>query len=146
MKLPPIYLAEDDVDDRELFVEAISDLGIKIEIRQFENGIDLMDALFTTDILPRIIFLDLRMPLMSGFECLTDIRNFRKFNGIHVIVYSAAYHEREVRQLRNDGANGYLQKPSSYADLKSLLYQIVVRSIDSNKSQQSKTFKFLSKS
>ena len=141
---PPIYLAEDDVDDREMFVEAISELGITIEILQFENGIDLMDALFTADILPRIIFLDLRMPLMSGFECLTDIRNFRKFDGIKVIVYSSAYHQREVKQLRNDGANGYLQKPNSFSDLKSLLYPIVTKPMDANKNQGTKTFEFLS--
>ena len=120
-----IYLADDDDDDRELFIEALSEIPLETEVSQFDNGIDLMDDLFIDKPLPDIIFLDLRMPLMDGFECLADIRSFNRFSNIKVIVYSSSYHEREVKQLEEDGANRYLQKPTSFNQLKTLLYRSI---------------------
>ena len=118
-----IYLAEDDADDRKLFKEAMSAIPIATDITEFDNGIDLMDCLFSDTTLPDAIFLDLRMPLMDGFECLMDIRSFPQFSQVKIIVFSSTYHEREIRQLKNDGANQYLQKPNTFNQLKTLLYR-----------------------
>lgn len=120
-----IYLADDDKEDRELFIEALLELPLQTVVSQFDNGVDLMDNLFTKEPLPDIIFLDLRMPLMDGFECLADIRSFDQFSHIKVIVYSFSYHQREVHQLEKDGANKYIQKPNSFNQLKTLLYQSI---------------------
>ncbi|MBC8768691.1 response regulator [Arenibacter sp. BSSL-BM3] len=125
MKAIKIYLADDDSEDRILFMEALSEIPLKTEVTQFENGIDLMDDLFSNKPLPDAIFLDLRMPLMDGFECLTDIRSFKQFSNIKVIVYSSSFHQREVNQLKEDGANQYLQKPNSFGQLKNLLFQSI---------------------
>ena len=114
-----IYLADDDGDDRELFIEALSEIPLETTVTEFDNGIDLMDDLFSNKPLPDVIFLDLRMPLMDGFECLSDIRSFNQFSQVKVNVYSSSYHEREVNQLKEDGANRYLQK------LKTLLYKSI---------------------
>ncbi|CAM3331281.1 response regulator [Zobellia roscoffensis] len=116
-----LFLADDDNEDRELFVEALSEIDIPTNVTEFDNGVDLMDNLFSKTELPDAIFLDLNMPLMNGFECLTDIRNFARFDGIKVIVYSTSYRQREVNQLQTDGANQYIQKPSSFEDLKIML-------------------------
>lgn len=121
MKTLNIYLADDDTDDREFFIEALEEISIPTKITQFDNGHDLMLELFSKTKLPDAIFLDLRMPIMDGFECLADIRSFPKFTDIKVIVYSTSYHEREVKQLKADGANQYLQKPISFSELVRLL-------------------------
>jgi CheY-like chemotaxis protein len=123
MKNIRLYLADDDLDDRELFMEALAGIPIPTVVNQFDNGIDLMDDLFSSETLPDVIFLDLYMPIMDGFECLMDIRNFAKFSDIQIVVYSSIYRDREVKQLKEDGANQYLQKPPSYNKLKTLLYQ-----------------------
>ena len=116
-----LYLADDDKEDREIFIEALGDIPLRTEVTQFDNGVDLMDNLFSSEKLPDVIFLDLHMPIMDGFECLMDIRNFAKFDGIKIVVYSTSFVQREVNQLRKDGADQYLQKPTSYSDLKALL-------------------------
>ncbi|WP_276166091.1 response regulator [Zobellia alginiliquefaciens] len=116
-----LFLADDDTEDRELFVEALSEINMPTKVTEFDNGVDLMDDLFSKSPLPDAIFLDLNMPLMNGFECLTDIRNFPRFKDIKVIVYSTSYRQREVNQLQTDGANQYIQKPSSFEDLKIML-------------------------
>ncbi|MDO6518722.1 response regulator [Zobellia uliginosa] len=123
MKNLNLYLADDDNDDRELFVEALSEIDIPTTVTQFDNGVDLMDDLFSSKSLPDAIYLDLNMPLMNGFECLTDIRNFQRFDAIKVIVYSTSHREREVKQLQTDGANQYIQKPTSFDDLKIMLHK-----------------------
>ncbi|MEP4881475.1 response regulator, partial [Maribacter dokdonensis] len=71
-----IYIADDDLEDRSFFIEALDDLPLTTAVTQFNNGVDLMDKLFSDDNLPHVIFLDLYMPIMDGFECLMDIRNF----------------------------------------------------------------------
>ena len=120
-----LYLADDDTDDREFFIEALEEIPVQTQVSEFSNGVDLMDALFSKESLPDAVFLDLHMSLMDGFECLTDIRSFPQFAKIKIIVYSTSYHEREVNQLKEDGADHYLQKPNSFQELKSLLFQSI---------------------
>ncbi|TDS11987.1 response regulator receiver domain-containing protein [Maribacter caenipelagi] len=116
-----IYIADDDFDDRDFFMEALKNIDINTEVSQFDNGVDLMDKLFSDVNLPQVIFLDLYMPIMDGFECLIDIRNFKKFKDIYIIAYSSIYRDREVNQLKEDGANQFLKKSSSLKELKKLL-------------------------
>lgn len=113
-----LYLADDDKDDREIFIQALGEIPFRTEVTQFDNGVDLMANLFSAQELPHVIFLDLYMPIMDGFECLYDIRNFSKFDGIKIVVYSTSYVKREVKQLKQDGADQYLQKPTSFNELK----------------------------
>ncbi|MDL5512783.1 response regulator [Arenibacter sp. M-2] len=120
-----IFLADDDQDDREIFLDALAELPIKTSIKQFENGVDLMAELYSESPLPNIIFLDLRMPLMDGFECLADIRNIPEYSKIKVIIYSTSYNQNEVDQLKEAGANQYLKKPNSFNQLKTLLYKSI---------------------
>lgn len=130
-----IYIADDDLEDRSFFIEALDDLPLTTAVTQFNNGVDLMDKLFSDDNLPHVIFLDLYMPIMDGFECLMDIRNFKKFKDIYVIAYSGIYREREVNQLKEDGANLFLKKSSSFKELKKLLLKSLQRVNGSNKNE-----------
>jgi CheY-like chemotaxis protein len=123
MKPIDIFLADDDQDDRELFMDALSELPIETSVKQFENGVDLMAELYSGNPKPDTIFLDLRMPLMDGFECLTDIRNIPELSDTPIIIYSTSYNENEVAQLKESGANFYIKKPNSYNQLKTVLYK-----------------------
>jgi CheY-like chemotaxis protein len=123
MKPIDIFLADDDQDDRELFMDALSELPIDTSVKQFENGVDLMAELYSGNPKPDTIFLDLRMPLMDGFECLTDIRNIPELSEIQIIIYSTSYNENEVEQLKESGANLYIKKPNSFNQLKTVLYK-----------------------
>ncbi|MBC8768876.1 response regulator [Arenibacter sp. BSSL-BM3] len=118
-----IFLADDDRDDREIFMDALSELPIETSVKQFENGVDLMAELYSGNPLPDTIFLDLRMPLMDGFECLSDIRNIPELSEIQIIIYSTSYNQNEVDQLKEGGANQYIKKPNSYNQLKTILYK-----------------------
>ncbi|MEP3379687.1 MAG: hypothetical protein ABJO28_03850, partial [Maribacter dokdonensis] len=51
------------------------------------------------------------------------IRDLEKFTDIPVIIYSTSYHPKEIDRLEEMGASLYLQKPSSYNQLKTLLHK-----------------------
>lgn len=119
-----VFLADDDSDDRTFFSDALREIPISSKIFEFNNGVDLMADLISETIeKPDVIFLDLKMPMMDGFECLADIRELVKYANTPVIIYSTSYHPKEIVRLKEMGASLYLQKPSSYNQLKTLLHK-----------------------
>lgn len=125
MKPIEIFLADDDCDDRSLFLEALEDIPIATVVTEFDNGVDVMADLLSETELPSAIFLDLRMPLMDGFECLADIRSISKFSNIKVIIYSTSFNAKEIDKLKEAGANQYIKKPNSFNQLKTLLFKSI---------------------
>ncbi|MEP2059307.1 MAG: response regulator [Maribacter litoralis] len=119
-----VFLADDDSDDRTFFSDALREIPIQTKISEFNNGVDLMaELLSNTAEKPDVIFLDLKMPMMDGFECLADIRDLEQYENTPVIIYSTSYHPKEIDRLNEMGASLYLQKPSSYNQLKTLLHK-----------------------
>ncbi len=138
-----IFLADDDKDDRIFFSEALDEIPMKMETTEFPDGVGLMANLHSDKALPDVIFLDLNMPLMNGFECLSDIRQDEKFLDIPVIIYSTSFHPMEVERLEEMGATGYLKKPTSYNQLKTLVYKCVNHIKDLSSPEVNKEQKFI---
>lgn len=121
-----IFLADDDHDDRQFFKDALDQLSGAFDVVVFDNGVSLIDRLLKSyEKLPDIIFLDLNMPLMSGEECLADIRNETKFAKVPVVIYSTFIDRLKVEYLFEKGADRYLQKPSSFDHLKTALQKCI---------------------
>ncbi len=68
-----ILLADDDMDDTEMFCEALADIDESIICHCAVNGSDALRILDGLKELPSVIFLDLNMPLMNGWDCLTHL-------------------------------------------------------------------------
>ena len=86
-----VLLAEDDVESREIFIEAIKEVAPQVNVRVADNGRDLMGFLLSQrTALPDLIFLDLNMPLKNGHECLEEIRANDELKDIPVIIYSTS--------------------------------------------------------
>ncbi len=136
-----VFLADDDSDDRTFFSDALREIPIQTKISEFNNGVDLMASLLADDTQkPDVIFLDLKMPMMDGFECLADIRDLEKYADTPVIIYSTSYHPKEITRLNEMGASLYLQKPSSYNQLKTLLHKCLRYVDNSEYSKPEKEF------
>ena len=132
-----VFLADDDSDDRTFFSDALREIPIQTTISEFNNGVDLMASLLSNNAeKPDVIFLDLKMPMMDGFECLADIRDLEKYADTPVIIYSTSYHPKEITRLNEMGASLYLQKPSSYNQLKTLLHKCLRYVNDSEKNEK----------
>jgi CheY-like chemotaxis protein len=122
-----ILVTDDDEDDREFFAEAVADLHLNNPVEFCKNGVELLDRLYNKDFgIPDIIFLDLNMPILSGFETLQQIREDARFTDIPVIaIYSTSATEDGVKDTFGLGANAYIVKPISFSDLKKLLKKVI---------------------
>src|SRR4051812_42713633 len=118
-------LADDDADDAELFGEALVSIEPPVEFYHVEDGEEVFNFLSkTTNKKPDLIFLDLNMPKMSGWQCLARLKNDIYFKDIPVIIYSTSSHQRDKEIAIELGAMGFLTKPSDFKLLKKLLHHI----------------------
>ena len=122
-----VLLTDDDEDDRSLFADAIADLDLHYPVEFCRNGMELISRLNNKSIAtPDIIFLDLNMPVLSGFETLQQIRNEAKFKDIPVIaIYSTSATEDGIKNTFGLGANAYVVKPIDFNDLKKLIKNVI---------------------
>jgi DNA-binding response OmpR family regulator len=109
-----ILLVDDDEDDRKLFIDATKELDSTINCFSASDG---MAALaYLRDVhndLPDFIFLDLRMPGLSGEECLIEIKSEQRMANVPVIVYTTSRDVKESVRLKQLGAAHFASKPIS---------------------------------
>jgi len=77
-------------------------------------------------ILPRLIFLDLNMPIKNGLQCLKEIRSDEQLKNISVAIYSTSNHQKDIEETFYNGANIYITKPSDFNTLKQVLEKAVI--------------------
>lgn len=128
-----LFLAEDDDEDKDLFAYIISEISPDLKISFANNGIKFMTLLNNAEVLPDFIFLDLNMPLKTGFECLQEIKNTEKWKQIKTIILSTSSHPEQIEEVYKLGADLYLEKPHSYSRFKDSIYKCLQMDWDSLK-------------
>ena len=124
-------LADDDCDDAELFGEALASLEQPVRFHHVENGRGIFDYLSNpVNAKPDLIFLDLNMPQMSGWQCLAKLQNDVVFKRIPVIMYSTSSHPRDREIAIDLGAHGFITKPTDYKELRRILQSIAANLFD----------------
>jgi CheY-like chemotaxis protein len=109
-----ILLVDDDADDRTLFFEVTREIDSTINCIAAANAEEALVYLRNIDhILPDYIFLDLRMPGMSGQECLKEIKRDDRLASVPLIVYTTSKDEKESIVLKDLGAAHFMSKPVS---------------------------------
>ena len=121
MKTFHILLAEDDVDDRELFLEAVATINPSAQVAVVENGEQLMDHLKSVLEVPDCIFLDLNMPRKNGKECLKEIKGNERTEHVPVIIYTTSLNTKDVNETFERGASCFIRKPNTFKELTGLL-------------------------
>ena len=121
-----IILADDDEDDRMLFVEALDEISIPIKLLLFKHGQELLDYLFQPHVeLPNLIFLDLNMPIKNGMQCLREIRSNPKLKNVCVAIYSTSSSDKDITDTFLNGANMYINKPNSFTKLTKVIETVL---------------------
>ncbi len=121
-----IAITDDDMDDREIFLEVCNAACPDINVLVFENGDHLLQHLKNpekTD--PAILFLDINMPKVNGFDCLRKIRESQEFDKLCIIMYSTSVSQADVNKAKELGADGFLQKPCNYSRLMKSIEKIL---------------------
>ncbi len=111
-----ILIGEDDHEDQFILEEYFSDNGVKDVVAFERNGrkvLDYLEQLPQGEDLPKLIVLDLNMPILNGTQTLFELKQHSRFSEIPVIIYSTSDNEHEKRKCINFGAVEYLVKPVS---------------------------------
>jgi CheY-like chemotaxis protein len=108
-----ILIVEDDAPIREMLVEVLEDEGYPVQ--SASNGQEALAVLRTTPKLPKLILLDLMMPVMDGWAFRHEQLQDPLLMDIPIVVLSAAYELH--RQAATIKAASYLEKPVDLAKL-----------------------------
>lgn len=114
-----ILYAEDDEEDRFLFLEAVRSIDENISIINAGNGQEAMDYLeriSRDQELPLVIVSDLRMPLCDGLDLLRLIKQDLRWKQIPVILFSTSSSRSDVALATSLQVEAFYTKPGTYQE------------------------------
>lgn len=114
-----VLVVDDDQAIREILAEFLTDIGYSVMLA--EHGGAALAALSAASPLPRLILLDLQMPVMNGLQFVPTVKRYEAFAAIPIVIMSAG--SNLVHAIQTLEVADTLPKP---IDL-NLLYEIVTR-------------------
>jgi two-component system response regulator len=117
-----ILLVEDNMQDAELTIHALTRRNLANNLIHVTDGQAAIDLLFGTDDpesaeaidLPRVVLLDLKLPKVDGIEVLRRIRSDERTKLMPVVVLTSSREERDVIEAYELGVNSYIVKPVEF--------------------------------
>lgn len=119
-------IIDDDEDDRILFAEALAEVDGSYALMTAVNGeqaLELLQKLETT--LPDFVFLDLNMPRMNGWQCLSHLRKMAKLKDVPIIIYTTSQADEHVQKAKDNRATYFLTKPPKFKDLVHAIFYVL---------------------
>lgn len=136
-----IVLVDDDIDEHDFFREAIKELKDSENIRliDFDNGEKFIKWIQKEETLPCVIFLDIHMPYLNGFDTLLLLKKMDAYKSIPAIIYSNSDDPLDIRKAYANGADLFMSKliPVQYLPLK---LQLIIDSVKSKQPMQMRDF------
>ncbi|MBT2160056.1 response regulator [Zobellia sp. KMM 6746] len=123
------------IDDDPIFIygtkRIMNEADFTDEILVFNDGQEAFDALKAItekgDELPSMIFLDINMPIMTGWEFLDEFIKMPNNNSENIIIYiiSSSVDPRDIARIQQYKiVNNYILKPISIEDLHNILKSV----------------------
>ena len=118
-----ILLIDDDEDEQFFFLEALKELNVPVKFFFASNateGYQLLEY-----VLPDIVFIDINMPLINGFECLDTIMDNKPGNQFTAIIYSTGVDHNIRNKAIKKGASACIKKQGTIHDLVNILKNLL---------------------
>jgi signal transduction histidine kinase/CheY-like chemotaxis protein len=112
-----ILIVDDRWENRSVIVNLLSPLGFAMV--EAENGREALEKI--GELPPDLIITDLSMPVIDGWEMLSQVRQSENFKNIPIIVSSASVYEMDKQQSLAAGGDDFLSKPVQAEELYVLL-------------------------
>lgn len=113
-----VLIVEDNELNQELAVRILSDLGFEVD--QAANGQECIDQILNKeDGYYDLIYMDIMMPVMNGYDATYKIRNLSnpKTRNIPIIAMTANAFDEDVKKSTERGMNGHISKPLSIDEI-----------------------------
>ena len=117
-----ILLAEDNPNDVRLTLHALRNYNLTNNIHVVRDGAEALDFIFCTGVYaqrnmaqsPKVVLLDLKLPLVTGLEVLQQIKTDARTRLIPVVVLTSSREERDIVDSYRLGVNSYITKPVDF--------------------------------
>jgi CheY-like chemotaxis protein len=116
-----ILLAEDNANDVELTLEALSHHNLANEVVVARDGEEALDYLYRRGAFqtreegnPAVVLLDLKMPKIDGMEVLRQVKTDPDLKTIPIVMLTSSMEERDIIESYNLGVNAYVVKPVDF--------------------------------
>ncbi len=108
MSRKKILVVEDNEDNRRILVYRLRKIA-DFDIREATNGQEAVDEVQRDA--PDLIFMDLKMPVMDGWEATKRIREMGGVRGVRIIALTAQAMAGDEERALAIGCDDYLAKP-----------------------------------
>ncbi len=123
-----ILIVDDSRTTRKMVARSLKMSKLPIsEVVEAENGEEGLAALEASEI--DIVFSDLNMPVMTGFEMIDRIKESDKLSAIPLIVISTEGSAARIEHLKSQGVNGYIRKPFQPETMRDVVWDVVKESL-----------------
>lgn len=124
-KIAPILLVEDNPSDIGLTKRAFEKSNILNPLVVAQDGQEALDYLFnSSNPLPALILLDLKMPKIGGLEVLKKIRESERTKRLLVVILTSSKEEYDVNCGYDYGVNSYIRKPVDFLQFAEVVKQL----------------------
>ncbi len=126
-----ILIVEDNPQDAELTLRAIRKNNLANKFYVAEDGEEALDFIFCKGKYasrnfsnpPKVIFLDLKLPKVSGLEVLQEIKSDSRTKSLPVVMVTSSREDPDIRKAYELGVNSYVVKPVNFEDFLNAMSQ-----------------------
>jgi two-component system response regulator len=119
-----ILIVEDNPEDAELTLRALRKNNLANRFYVVEDGAEALDFIFcrgkyhdrNINTPPKVIFLDLKLPKVSGLEVLQELRKHPQTKTIPVVMVTSSREDPDIKMAYELGVNSYVVKPVNFED------------------------------
>ncbi len=117
-----ILIVEDNPDDLEMAVHALRKMNLANHIQVARDGVEALDFVFCRgphaarkiERGPKVILLDLKLPMVDGLEVLRAVKGDPRTKEIPVVVLTSSKEQNDVIESYQLGVNSYIVKPVDF--------------------------------
>ncbi len=113
-----VLVADDNSDNRLLLLSIMKNVGL--EIKEVKNGKEALESWRAWK--PHLIFMDIRMPVMNGFQVIQRIRDEEPEKETNIIAVTAGTYKEEKNKILTTGCNEFISKPYLEEDIYQVLH------------------------
>ena len=127
-----ILLVEDNPHDEELTLHALSHNNLTNNVHVVRDGAEALEFIFCTGAYahrdiensPKVILLDLKLPLVDGLEVLRRIKADERTRTTPVVMLTSSGEERDMVESYKLGVNSYIVKPVDFEQFSEAVRQL----------------------
>jgi CheY-like chemotaxis protein len=127
-----LLLIDDDDDDVLFFSDALRETFPTAVLQRFASPEEALRLMARKQIdQPDLIFIDVNMPMINGWECIREIKRMAGWQEIPLVMYSSADLQSSGMNPADVGAVAFYQKSDSFDALKDRLQYIIASTLPS---------------